>query len=250
MLIIVQSDFFLDRQRNRLQAADAIANAKAIADSGDLDKAKSVIQRCMDDIQESLSGKDELCSTLLSDLTEAKDGMKSKNEYYEKGSKKMAWKAQAHEKERAVGKGGYSTNAKVAMKQKVMSSIEPPQPLFVNKPTLNKKIEIGNEHTELTGAPQTSLPVRGQTAQHKWKMFVRGENLDDIIEKVIFELHPTFQPPKVTLTQSPFEVERVGWGYFDVTVKIYFKPEAKKTPCEFVHTLCFEGNGKSKEIVI
>jgi transcription initiation factor IIF auxiliary subunit len=38
----------------------------------------------------------------------------------------------------------------------------------------------------------------------------------DWIEKVVVDLHPTFNPPKVTLTKEPFEVNRIGWGTFQI----------------------------------
>jgi len=41
-----------------------------------------------------------------------------------------------------------------------------------------------------------------------------------LIESVFFQLHPTFSPPKLTLTEPPFEITRVGWGTFTIALSI------------------------------
>jgi len=249
-------DLFLDRQRNRLRAAETIQAARKVADSGDLVKARAMITETMDIITASLSSQDELCKTFITDLKEALDGMVDRSEYYAKGQKKMMWKAQAHEQERAVGKGGYETKAKYNMKQKMEAQMKPQAPLPTiastsNSVTLNKKLTVGNEHVELPESEaKDAITLPGAKMKHKWKMFVRGEGIDSVIEKVEFGLHPTFQPSRVVVASAPWEVERVGWGFFVVSVKVCYKPELKKEPSLFEHQLSFEGNGTSKDFDI
>lgn len=58
-------------------------------------------------------------------------------------------------------------------------------------------------------------------------------------------MHPTFNPPKVTVTESnDFILARVGWGYFEVHIEIVFKKWTKIPKLELDHMLCFEEGGK------
>jgi len=249
-------DFFLDRQRNRLQAAETIETAKKIADSGDLEKARTMVKTTMATIDQSISAKDELCKQFNVDLKEALDGMVDRQEYQEKGMKKMAWKAQAHEKERAVGKGGYDTSAKMKMKSEMLlrkKQAFEDQSTNNNKnvTTLQKKISIGNEHSDIPeDQAQPSISLPGTKLQHKWKMYVRGSEIEQLVEKVEFGLHPSFQPSKVTVSSAPFEVERTGWGFFVVRVTIFYKSHLNKAPSEFEHELCFEKDDTNMEFEI
>jgi len=243
-------DYFLDRQRNRLQVADTIEAAKTVADSGNLDQARQMIKSTIASVQQSLSGNDEYCKSLISDLQEALDGMIDKQEYEEKGNKKMMWKAQAHHQERAVGKGGYETKAKENMKMKMMEHMKKPAPPQKtnnnnnsNTITLNKKIKIGNEHSMVPDDQITISTTTGAKLNNKWKMYVRGDDVDSFIEKIEFVLHPSFQPSNVTVSAAPWELERVGWGFFIVHVTIHFKPDLNKLPCVFDHELFFDKGG-------
>jgi len=67
----------------------------------------------------------------------------------------------------------------------------------------------------------TSQVNSGSRGDYKWTVSVQ-----DPYEKVAsatFTLHPTFQPSEVKLEKAPFQVERVGWGTFPVTIKVVFK---------------------------
>jgi len=110
---------------------------------------------------------------------------------------------------------------------------------------------IGNEHTLLSEADaKESVSLPGTKNVHKWKMFVRGPDVDSIVEKVEFELHPTFDPPKVEVSSSPFELEREGWGIFVVGVKVHYKPGLNKPASEFQHQLNFAASLTSNEFNI
>lgn len=43
----------------------------------------------------------------------------------------------------------------------------------------------------------------------------------------------------------PFEVTRVGWGYFPVTIVVTFAPELCLEPLELEHELCFNNEGSN-----
>ena len=74
----------------------------------------------------------------------------------------------------------------------------------------------------------------------EWTLYVEGG--DDAISSVEFQLHETFTPPSVTITKPPFQIKRVGWGTFDVRVKVRTIDE--KEHC-FVHRLLFAFDKKN-----
>lgn len=59
-------------------------------------------------------------------------------------------------------------------------------------------------------------------ALHEWTVYVKSQD-DPQIKSVLFELHPTFSPPAVTISQSPFQVTRTGWGIFTVNITVTMK---------------------------
>ena len=78
-------------------------------------------------------------------------------------------------------------------------------------------------------------PINKPENVHKWEAFIDIKNSDksykklpnpnDIIEKVIFELHPSFKNPIRTVKKEPFCLKSYGWGHFDLPMLIVFKPE-------------------------
>jgi hypothetical protein len=74
---------------------------------------------------------------------------------------------------------------------------------------------IGNTHKLISPAPESQN-------MHLWNFFVRPSRTD-IIAAVEIQLHPTFRPPHVRLTQAPYEVQRKGWGYFVITTHVVLK---------------------------
>ncbi|KAF5298959.1 hypothetical protein FQR65_LT09508 [Abscondita terminalis] len=76
---------------------------------------------------------------------------------------------------------------------------------------------------------------------HKWMVYVRGskENPDisHFVEKVVFYLHPSYQPNDVVeLRHPPFHLSRRGWGEFPLRVKIFFQYTLNK-PVDIIHNL-------------
>jgi len=112
-------DVNLDKQINRLLAARAMEEAHEIGKS-DLPKGRKVISDAILLIKESISAGDALSQELVSDLEEILADMKDSVSYEKKAAKKMAWKGDAHQKQRAVGKAGgsYQTSAKQKMQDK------------------------------------------------------------------------------------------------------------------------------------
>ena len=78
-----------------------------------------------------------------------------------------------------------------------------------------------------------------EDSSHKWCVYVRGVNNEDIstfIKEVHFVLHNTFQNHIRKVTKWPFELYEVGWGEFDIKIKIFLIDETAK-PLEVFHLL-------------
>eukprot|EP01012_Entosiphon_sulcatum_P035464 TRINITY_DN45010_c0_g1_i1.p1 TRINITY_DN45010_c0_g1~~TRINITY_DN45010_c0_g1_i1.p1 ORF type:complete len:489 (+),score=71.52 TRINITY_DN45010_c0_g1_i1:21-1487(+) len=77
---------------------------------------------------------------------------------------------------------------------------------------------------------------------HEWTMFVRSEDnkpLSGLVDHVEFQLHPTFRPNKVTVTEEPYELQRLGWGTFEIGVVVHWRDTVSRAPSRFVHALSF-----------
>ncbi|KAL2421937.1 Protein AF-9-like protein [Exophiala dermatitidis] len=75
---------------------------------------------------------------------------------------------------------------------------------------------------------------------HRWKVFVRGVNGEDIsywLRKVQFKLHDTYANSVRMIESPPFEVEETGWGEFEIAIKFYFVPESMEKPQQIWHGL-------------
>ena len=78
-----------------------------------------------------------------------------------------------------------------------------------------------------------------EKVSHKWCAYVRGVNNEDIsnfIKEVHFKLHDSFKNPERIITSWPFELYEVGWGEFDIRIKIYLVDETLK-PIDLIHSL-------------
>jgi transcription initiation factor IIF auxiliary subunit len=69
--------------------------------------------------------------------------------------------------------------------------------------------------------------------------------------------HPTFRPPRLTLTQPPFEVRRLGWGYFNIEADIILKEpyswvqdntNERRHMLKLDWMLSFEGSGQQGRV--
>ncbi|KAH9839878.1 uncharacterized protein C8Q71DRAFT_744626 [Rhodofomes roseus] len=76
-------------------------------------------------------------------------------------------------------------------------------------------IHLGNTH-------KLRNPGEGGYNAHQWTFFVRPSNTY-IIEEVRMLLHPTFRPPCVHRREPPYEITRLGWGFFTIVVLVILK---------------------------
>jgi hypothetical protein len=107
----------------------------------------------------------------------------------------------------------------------------------------------GDKGKEKEGTGDNGKEKKGDKGKEKEgeetkpKVAVEG-SISKFIEKVVYELHPTFFPPTVTVTEPPYEVARLGWGYFSITVNIHWK---NGRVSKFKHKLNFESDRTEKE---
>jgi hypothetical protein len=96
---------------------------------------------------------------------------------------------------------------------------------------------FGNLH-ELIKSPGTTT-VEKLSNQHAWTMFVALNHAKaltgEIIKSVTYDLHETFYPKEVSVSSYPFICRRIGWGYFDVQIKIEFQPWTKIKTKKLTH---------------
>ena len=110
-------------------------------------------------------------------------------------------------------------------------------------------ILIGNKH-------RLERDVEESECQHDWTFFVRTSR-PDLVKEVRVNLHPTFRPPRVTLTRLPYEVRRLGWGWFTIEAEIVLKEPYRwivdtvgttQSALELTWTLDFEGRGRQGRV--
>ncbi|KAJ1812662.1 NuA4 histone H4 acetyltransferase complex and the SWR1 complex subunit [Coemansia sp. RSA 2599] len=97
---------------------------------------------------------------------------------------------------------------------------------------ISKPIVYGNIATELLSKKTDHT--------HKWTVFLRGPNGQDIspfIHKVEFKLHETFVNNNRAFKSAPYEVTETGWGEFEIITKIYFPPSSGEKPISLYHML-------------
>lgn len=78
-----------------------------------------------------------------------------------------------------------------------------------------------------------------ETATHKWTLFVRGPNNEDlsiILSKVAFSLHESFAEPVRIIDRPPYEVTELGWGEFAAKIRLFFR-DREEQPVDIVHII-------------
>ena len=72
-----------------------------------------------------------------------------------------------------------------------------------------------------------------------WSLEVKPANPSHkkLIRAVVFDLHPTFRPSSVEVTEPPFAISRTGWGTFEVKITVH---DICGDAHHFVHSLSFD----------
>lgn len=70
-----------------------------------------------------------------------------------------------------------------------------------------------------------------------------GQHAEALIDKVVYNLHRTFQPSVVSARAPHFSLCRYGWGTFTVKCDIHWKSPLGLPPSRVDHCLVFDGEG-------
>lgn len=102
----------VDRQLNRLRAAEAMAEARAAAERGDMAAAVSILENCRRVLSETVSARaaDRLCTSLCAELKEMQDRMANRRVYEASGRAYVLSGLSSHSWQRATARGD-STNS-------------------------------------------------------------------------------------------------------------------------------------------
>lgn len=97
----------VDRQRNRLQSAEAMVQARTLAENGDLTRAVSTLESFRKVLSETISAKsgDRLCMALDAELKEMQDRMASRQVYEASGRAYILSGLSSHSWQRATARG-------------------------------------------------------------------------------------------------------------------------------------------------
>ncbi|KAK1283673.1 hypothetical protein QJS10_CPB21g00023 [Acorus calamus] len=107
MVISSHPSIRVDRQRNRLQVAEAMAEARSAAERGDLSGAVSILEVRRNSLVESVAGKagDRLCMALDAELKEMQERMASRQRYEASGRAYVLSGLSSHSWQRATARG-------------------------------------------------------------------------------------------------------------------------------------------------
>ena len=76
------------------------------------------------------------------------------------------------------------------------------------------------------------------------------EETQKYIKSVTYHLHPTFRPNKITVTEAPFLLSRLGWGWFEIEIDIEFQPMTGLGTKRLTHMLEFDGTGRTQSLLL
>uniref|UniRef100_A0A1D1Z716 Uncharacterized protein sll0103 n=2 Tax=Anthurium amnicola TaxID=1678845 RepID=A0A1D1Z716_9ARAE len=116
----------VDRQRNRHQAAEAMAEARTAAEHGALSEAVSILENCRRLLAESSSGQsgDRLCSALDAELREMQERMANRQRYEASGRAYVLSGLSSHSWQRATARGDSTDSASLVHAYQTPSMVD------------------------------------------------------------------------------------------------------------------------------
>jgi hypothetical protein len=116
-------NYNIDKQYNRIIAADAMASATDLGNNNKLDEAKEILRNAKNRIKESVSANDEFCQGLVTDLERCATGLQSKETYTSYGHQSLSTNSASHYQQRSsnigyVSQAAYQTSARYSMGNK------------------------------------------------------------------------------------------------------------------------------------
>lgn len=106
---------------------------------------------------------------------------------------------------------------------------------------VERRVRLVTDQNVLPDLPQQAegFPMR------KWSVNIYildedgQEHTADCFQRVVYNLHPSFENPVQTFTKAPFTCENEGWGEFEMTIDMYTTEKSKQT---VAHDLNFQSN--------
>ena len=116
----------VDRQKNRLHAAEVMAAARFSAERGELTHAVSLLEDCRRMIMASASGKsgDRLCQSLDAELKEMQERMASRQRYEASGRAYVLSGLSSHSWQRATARGDSTDSESLVQAYQTTSMVD------------------------------------------------------------------------------------------------------------------------------
>ncbi|KAL4033549.1 hypothetical protein IC575_006646 [Cucumis melo] len=116
----------VDRQSNRLQAAEAMAQARIAAEQGDLAGAVGILEKCRMALSQTVSAKshDQLCIALDAELKEMQERMASRHVYEASGRAYILSGLSSHSWQRATARGDSTDSSSLVQSYQTPSMLE------------------------------------------------------------------------------------------------------------------------------
>ncbi|KAI9183284.1 hypothetical protein H9P43_004201 [Blastocladiella emersonii ATCC 22665] len=113
------------------------------------------------------------------------------------------------------------------------------------------QLAVGNSHTFVL---ESALVKRDNS--HLWTVFVRCDDPhaeSELIDHVVFDLGPSFNPSTECVRQPPFELMRLGSRPITIRCEIHMRetdPSLKSEPAVREWPLCLEGAGDFMDVYV
>ncbi|KAK1373591.1 Zinc finger C3HC4-type RING finger family protein [Heracleum sosnowskyi] len=146
----------VDRQRNRLHAAEAMAAARGAAERSDLSAAVTVLEHCRQNLLDTVSARagDRLCVALGAELKEMQERMANRRVYESSGRAYVLSGLSSHSWQRATARGDSMDSTSL------MHAYQTPS--MVEMVTRSQTMFFGNPSSQLSARPARSLSTQPQ----------------------------------------------------------------------------------------
>ena len=106
------------------------------------------------------------------------------------------------------------------------------------------RLAVGNDYRHLPPHMRQLSRCRTQYKAHDWRLFAKVvAGNEDLVHKVEFVLHETFEPQRYAKVVPPFETRQQSYGGFVATVNVRFADGSRRT---FSHELQLREGGAQK----
>lgn len=144
----------VDRQRNRLRAAEAMSESRAAAERGDLAGAVSILDKCHVALSESVSSQagDRLCAALGAELKEMQERMVNRQVYEASGRAYVLSGLSSHSWQRATARGNSTDSTSLVQAYQTSSMLD--------MVTRSQTMVFGSPPSQSHPKPSRSLSAR------------------------------------------------------------------------------------------